>query len=159
MLALRFLLSEGEGASESNVGLYLGIFLLVFALMVLIGWWAKNSGQLKQEEEPAHGHDDHGHDAHAGNDHGHGHAAAADDLTELEGIGAKVSKLLNGNGIYTFAQLAQADPAKLRKVLDASGYKYMEPAGWIDQAKLAAAGDTDGLKKLQESLKGGRKAK
>jgi hypothetical protein len=33
----------------------------------------------------------------------------------------------------------------------------MDPAGWIEQADLAAKGDTEGLKKLQDSLKGGRK--
>jgi hypothetical protein len=34
----------------------------------------------------------------------------------------------------------------------------MDPEGWIEQAKLAARGDMEGLNKLQEELKGGRKA-
>jgi hypothetical protein len=34
----------------------------------------------------------------------------------------------------------------------------MDSAGWIDQAALAAKGDMAGLKKMQEEMKGGRRA-
>jgi predicted flap endonuclease-1-like 5' DNA nuclease len=58
----------------------------------------------------------------------------------------------------SFADLASADAAKVQETLNASGMQYMNPEGWIEQAKLAAAGDTEGLAKLQDELKGGRKA-
>lgn len=80
-----------------------------------------------------------------------------DRLTTLEGIGPKVEKILHELGITTFAGLANVDVAKLKDALAVAGYKYMDPTGWIEQAELAARGDTEGLKKLQATLKGGRK--
>lgn len=156
MFAIRLL---EAGAEESGLGWLVWVALAVFLLMVFLGWLVWSKGWLKQEEEVAH-------DSHSHAEHDHGHAqheshaapAAADDLVSLEGIGPKVAKLLEANGITTFAALAAADLGHLREILDGAGYKYMEPAGWVDQAKLAAAGDAEGLKKLQESLKGGRRA-
>jgi predicted flap endonuclease-1-like 5' DNA nuclease len=154
MLAVYIL---AEGAGDTGRSWLVWVALVVFFLMVLLGWLAWSKGWLKQDEEesaPAHGH---------GHDDAHGHAAEAhpsqaDDLTSIEGIGPKVAKLLAGIGITTFASLAEADLDKLREVLDESGYKYMEPSGWVEQAKLAAAGDSQGLQKLQDELKGGRRA-
>jgi len=155
-----------EGGSEGGIGWMLWVALAVFAVMVFLGWWVSSKGWLKQEEEvvpEAHGHDGHEQAAHEAEPvHAEPAAAVAapaapDNLTELEGIGPKVAQLLNGLGITTFKGLAEADLGKLREALDAAGYKYMEPAGWVEQAALVAAGDTEGLKKLQESLKGGRK--
>ncbi len=169
MLAIRAL---AAGAEEPGLGWLVWVLLLVFVLMVFLGWLVWSKGWLKQEEEVVH--DDH---AHAEHDHGHAHASESepqpvhpapepeplpvqppvpDDLTTLEGIGPKVSKLLAGAGITTFASLAQADLGQLRELLDGAGYRYMEPAGWVAQAKLAAAGDAEGLQKLQDELKGGR---
>ncbi len=146
-----------EGTEEPGIGWLVWVALAIFFIMVFLGWLAASKGWLKKEEEPAHGgHDEHGHDAHA-EEHAHA-VAVADDLTVLEGIGPKVAKLLEGIGITTFAGLASADLGKLRETLDAAGYKYMEPAGWVEQAALAAKGDKEGLQKLQDSLKGGRKA-
>lgn len=150
MLAVHIL---AEGATDTGMGWLVWVVLIVFLLMVLLGWLAWSKGWLKQHEEesaPAHGH---------GHDDAHGHAAEAhDDLTSIEGIGPKVAQLLGGIGITTFASLAQADLGKLRETLDEAGYKYMEPAGWVEQARLAAAGDSEGLQKLQDELKGGRRA-
>ncbi len=162
-----------EGGSEAGIGWMVWVALIIFLVMVILGWWVSSKGWLKQEEElvpEAHGHEEHGHESHAPATHEaeHAHTEPApvaavaaplipDDLTELEGIGPKVAKLLNGLGITTFKGLAEADLGKLREALDAAGYKYMEPAGWVEQAALAAAGDAEGLKKLQETLKGGRK--
>lgn len=172
-----------EGGSEGGMGWLVWVALLVFFLMVALGWWVSQKGWLKPEEEPAqdaHGHDSHGHEP-AAHQETHAEAPAPesasavpapepepqaqpaapsqpDDLTIIEGIGPKVARLLEGIGITTFQQLAEADLARLREALDGAGYKYMEPAGWVEQAALAAKGDWDGLKKLQETLKGGRKA-
>ncbi len=151
-----------EGGGESGIGWMVWVALAVFLVMVFLGWWVSKKGWLKQEEEPVH--DAHGHEEYAAHGDEPIHAEPApvatskpDDLTIIEGIGPKVSKLLAGIGITTFAQLAEADLGKLREALDGAGYKYMEPAGWVEQAALAARGDTDGLQKLQETLKGGRK--
>jgi predicted flap endonuclease-1-like 5' DNA nuclease len=130
-------------------------FLIVFVVLVLVGWLATQKGWIKKEEEPAgdaHGHDEHGHE--------HDHAespATPDDLTKIEGIGPKVAKLLSETGIETYAALAAADKDKVQALLNENGLQYMNPEGWIEQAKLAAEGDIEGLKKLQDSLKGGRK--
>jgi|GEM_PF-3479437 len=80
-----------------------------------------------------------------------------DDLKVIEGIGPKVARLLNEAGIFTFAQLAEADPVHLKQILEAAKLQMMDPASWPDQARLAAAGDWEALKQMQESLKGGRR--
>ena len=82
----------------------------------------------------------------------------ADDLTILEGIGPKVAQILTEAGYASFADLAKADHVEVDKILDANKLQMLDSAGWIDQAKLAAAGDMEGLAKLQDELKGGRKA-
>lgn len=135
------------------MGWLIWVVLIVFFLMVLLGWLVWSKGWLKQEEEIAPEHDEL--DVH---DPVEVHTVQADDLTSIEGIGPKVAKLLAGIGITSFASLAAADLGKLRETLDEAGYKYMEPSGWVAQARLAAAGDSLGLQKLQEELKGGRRA-
>jgi predicted flap endonuclease-1-like 5' DNA nuclease len=166
MFALRLF---AAGAEETNLGWLVWVVLAIFAVMVFLGWLVASKGWLKQEEETVSHDAGHGeqHDAHAHAEHGHDHApaepavpahpATPDNLISLEGIGPKVAKLLETNGITTFAALAATDLGKLREILDEAGYKYMEPSGWVDQAKLAAAGDAEGLAKLQETLKGGRR--
>ncbi len=84
--------------------------------------------------------------------------ATPDALNKLEGIGPKVESVLNAAGIETYAQLANADLENLREVLAAAKLQMMDPSGWIEQAELAAKGDTDALEKLQDELKGGRRA-
>jgi predicted flap endonuclease-1-like 5' DNA nuclease len=156
MLAMRLL---EEGGESGGIGWMVWVVLLVFLVMVFLGWWVWKNGKLKQEEAPKH--EDHAHEEHAHAEPAVQSVAAPakpDDLTELEGIGPKVAKLLEGVGITTFKQLAEADLAKLRETLDGAGYKYMEPAGWVEQAALAAKGDKEGLAKLQSELKGGRRA-
>lgn len=81
----------------------------------------------------------------------------ADDLTLIEGIGPKISKLLNQADIHTFKQLSERDADGLAVVLASAGIFMTDPSTWPEQAELAAAARWDDLKKLQESLKGGRK--
>jgi hypothetical protein len=119
--------------------------LAFFLLMIIIGWLTSRRGAEQAEVT---------HDPRV-----HSLSIQADDLTVLEGIGPKVAKVLNEAGIRTFADLAEANPADVQKALDAAGLQMMNPEGWIEQAKLAAKGDMDALKKLQDELKGGRKAK
>jgi LPXTG-motif cell wall-anchored protein len=80
-----------------------------------------------------------------------------DDLTRIEGIGPKVSQVLNQAGFSTFEALANANPSEVQEVLNAAGLQMMNPEGWIEQARLAAAGDWAALEKLQGDLKGGRR--
>jgi predicted flap endonuclease-1-like 5' DNA nuclease len=145
MFAIRLL---EEGTTQSNVTWLLWVALGFFAVIVVVGWLV--SRNKKQEAEPVHEHHEEHHEEHA--------AHVADDLTVLEGIGPKVAKVLNEAGITTFAALAKADPAKVQEVLKAAGLQMMNPTGWIEQAELAAKGDMEGLKKLQDELKGGRRA-
>ncbi len=84
----------------------------------------------------------------------------ADDLKKIEGIGPKISELLQNGGIKTFAQLADAEVGKLKEILEAAGsrYKMHDPTTWPQQSALAAAGKWDELKVLQDELQGGKKA-
>jgi len=81
-----------------------------------------------------------------------------DDLKIIEGIGPKISDVLQKAGITTFAQLARAEVSHLEQILNDAGVTGLaNPATWPEQATLAAAGDMEALQKLQDSLKGGRR--
>lgn len=139
-----YLLSE-EGPNTSLTWLLL-VALAFFFLMVVVGWWvSRNKGEQAEAQVEAHAEPQ--------------AEKSADDLTKLEGVGPKVAKILAEAGITTFADLAEADAAEVDKVLDANRLQMLDSAGWIEQAKLAAAGDMEGLAKLQDELKGGRRAK
>jgi predicted flap endonuclease-1-like 5' DNA nuclease len=141
-----------EGGANGEISWLVWIVLIVFLLMVFLGWLASSKGWLKSEAEPEP--DSHGHKEIAQAVKG---PSVLDDLSKLEGIGPKVVQVLSGINISTFEDLAKADYDKVKTALDAAGYKYMDPAGWIEQAALASKGDIEGLQKLQEALKGGRK--
>lgn len=87
-------------------------------------------------------------------------SAKGDDLTTIEGIGPKIAELMHGAKIKSFADLAAADVEALKGILQDAGGAYAahDPTTWPQQAKLAAAGKFDELKKLQDSLDGGRPA-
>lgn len=82
----------------------------------------------------------------------------ADDLKRIEGIGPKISGVLQAVGIQTYTQLAEIDADTLSRILREAGLRLAFPATWPEQAALAAAGDWEGLKSLQGELKGGRRA-
>jgi predicted flap endonuclease-1-like 5' DNA nuclease len=87
--------------------------------------------------------------------------ATPDDLTRIEGIGPKISSVLQAAGISTYAQLAASDPDELRQILEESDPRLLRisnPDTWPEQASFAAAGDWDGLKELTSGLKAGRRA-
>lgn len=83
--------------------------------------------------------------------------AEPDDLKRIEGIGPKISGLLQDAGISSFAQLAETSAERLNQLLDDANIHIADPTTWPDQAKLAAAEKWDELEQLQESLKGGRR--
>ncbi len=80
------------------------------------------------------------------------------DLKRVEGIGPKISSILQENGILTFEQLAATDADHVRQILmDAGLRRLADPTTWPEQAGLAAAGKWDELEKLQDELQGGRR--
>ena len=82
-----------------------------------------------------------------------------DDLKRIEGIGPKISSVLQDAGITTYGQLAATDVARLKQILsDANIGKLSDPTTWPEQSGLAAAGKWDELETLQDELKGGRRA-
>jgi predicted flap endonuclease-1-like 5' DNA nuclease len=138
-----------ESGANTSLSWLLWIALAFFVLMVFVGWLtSRNKGSMPEVA----------HEAQEGQVAPVAESKSADDLTTLEGIGPKVAKVLNSIGVMSFADLAGADAAKVQETLNASGMQYMNPEGWIEQAKLAAKGDTEGLAKLQDELKGGRRA-
>lgn len=82
-----------------------------------------------------------------------------DDLKRIEGIGPKISDVLQKAGIMTFSQLSGTDVARLKQILsEAKIGKLSDPTTWPEQSGLAAAGKWDELETLQDELKGGRRA-
>jgi hypothetical protein len=82
--------------------------------------------------------------------------AAPDDLTLIEGVGPKLSSILQDAGITTFAQLAEYTPQHIQTILRAAGHRLADPTSWPEQARLLAAGDQAGFQALTSRLKGGR---
>ncbi len=82
---------------------------------------------------------------------------AKDDLALIEGIGPKIAEALNHAGVFTFKQLAATPVETLHHVLDEAKFPG-DPGTWAEQAKLAADGKMEELQKLQDELKGGRRA-
>ena len=82
---------------------------------------------------------------------------AKDNLSLVEGIGAKVTQTLHDAGIHTFTQLAKTDVETLKEILKAAKNYLANPATWAEQAQLIVDNKIDELKTLQNSLKGGRR--
>lgn len=73
-------------------------------------------------------------------------AAAPDDLTQLNGIGPRISSILSDGGVTTYAQLEHTDPSELRKIIAQGG--ALPPSSldtWPTQASYAVRGDWQGL--------------
>jgi predicted flap endonuclease-1-like 5' DNA nuclease len=76
---------------------------------------------------------------------------AADDLTQLVGIGPKSARALTAAGMGTYASLAEANEQQVRKaLLEASMLPPADVATWPSQAAYAAKGDWQGLTKYNE---------
>jgi predicted flap endonuclease-1-like 5' DNA nuclease len=85
-------------------------------------------------------------------------AVVPDNLEIIEGIGPVIARILNEAGIKTFVQLAATPVSKITDIVKAAGLRLFDATTWPEQAKLAAEGKMDELKKLQDSLKAGRRA-
>lgn len=135
------LLQETEPNAELGWLLYLVLFF--FLLIVIVGWLVSRRNASRPEV--------------MGEAQVHSQTDRPDDLRRIEGIGPKVEKLLNDEGIRSFEALSRANAAELQEKLDRAGLQMMDPEGWIEQAKLAARGEWEELKKLQDELQGGRR--
>ncbi len=80
-----------------------------------------------------------------------------DDLTLVEGIGPKMSSVLDEAGITTFHQLASSEPEMLKQLLRDHGLQFADPTTWPEQAALAAVGAWGALEELQQELSRGRR--
>ena len=72
--------------------------------------------------------------------------APADDLTQLTGIGPRISSILAEGGVTTYAELEHTDPSDLRKIIAQGG--ALPPSSldtWPTQASYATRGDWQGL--------------
>jgi predicted flap endonuclease-1-like 5' DNA nuclease len=142
----------------------LGLILLV-ALALILNARATSTMEIK----PRHDLDGHGQEtdesAHGGGPQ-HNYpdtvvhpmdaaGSSADDLTLIEGIGPKITEILNQSGITTFEQLANTDPQQVETILLNAGLSLSNPKTWSEQARLAAMGDWDQFNQLKNELRGG----
>ena len=130
--------------TDQGSNAWIWYLLLVLITLLLIIWWINRRQAMSQDQPP---------DAAVQVQR----EASPDDLKRIEGIGPKVSRVLNEAGITTFEALARANLADVQKILNDAGLQMMNPEGWIDQARLATKGDWEGVERLQNELKGGRK--
>lgn len=125
------------------------VILILAILMVIVIWALARNAKATETPHVEHAHAERASEPIPG--------AIPDDLKLIEGIGPKISSLLNAAGIMTFAQLANTPVADLQAILDKAGLRLGDPATWPEQAALAAKGDLAGLQTLQDELKGGRR--
>lgn len=88
---------------------------------------------------------------------GHSKKLDPNDLTVVEGIGPKISSILNQGGISTWHDLAATDPSEIQDLLHQAGpqYNIHQPHTWPQQAALLKNGQWDEFNKLTAQLKGG----
>lgn len=68
---------------------------------------------------------------------------AVDDLKRIGGVGPKLEKVLNGLGVWTFAQIAAWSPEEVAWVDDYLAFKgRIERDEWLEQAARFAAAET-----------------
>jgi predicted flap endonuclease-1-like 5' DNA nuclease len=82
--------------------------------------------------------------------------AMPDDLTDIEGIGPKISSVLQAAGITTFSQLAAADVHQLKQLMQSANLRLADPTSWPQQAAHLAAGESDKFEELKSRLHGGK---
>ena len=101
------------------------------------GDWQGLMKYNKRTSEPSH---------HAGGKKSGAAKAAADDLTQLHGIGPRISMILADGGVTTYAELEHTEPSELRKIIAQGG--ALPPSSldtWPTQASYAVRGDWSGL--------------
>jgi predicted flap endonuclease-1-like 5' DNA nuclease len=81
-----------------------------------------------------------------------------DDLKIVEGIGPKIEKLFNNEGIRTWKALSETSVEKCQQILDNAGenYRIHNPSTWPKQSEMAYLGKWNELKEWQDKLTGGK---
>lgn len=70
---------------------------------------------------------------------------ASDRLEKIKGIGSVFASRLNQAGIFTFEQIAEADPVWLEKVVNAKDWQDVTAEEWVEEAaKIVAKKQGDG---------------
>lgn len=123
--------------------------LLIFLVMSLIAWLAMLWNKTKTEDSLVTYHLDKPLQEH---DEEH-----VDDLKVIEGIGPKISSVLQEAGISAYNELANTSVSRLEKILEDADIRLGDPTTWPEQAKFAAAGEWDSLETLQDELKAGKR--
>jgi predicted flap endonuclease-1-like 5' DNA nuclease len=80
------------------------------------------------------------------------------DLTIIEGVGAKIAELFQKAGFETWKDLSETTVEKCQQILDAEGeqFKVHKPTSWALQAEMAYTGKWEELKKWQDDMLGGK---
>jgi predicted flap endonuclease-1-like 5' DNA nuclease len=176
LIAATVLLAEGT----EPVGVPGWIPVVIGVILLLLFWWGLTRNSIPQGEMQST--DDHHEDEQASQEPHGGHSeeiaetavpvlskavtipldtppATPDDLKKIEGIGPKIEGILHDAGVLTFAQLAAATVSSLEKIVrEDAGIRIAFPDTWPEQAALAASDSWAALEKLQDELKGGRRA-
>ncbi len=151
---MKTLIAQASSASET-----VWLIIIVIVIVLIVAWLlAKNdtsdgaasysAAEAPAEEMPAE----------APIEAASSSPTVPDDLKRIEGIGPKLSGVLQEAGVTTFAALAAKSPDELQVILNTAGVaRISDPATWPEQAALAAEGKHDELAALQDALKGGRR--
>lgn len=80
-----------------------------------------------------------------------------DDLKKLWGVGPKIERVLNDNGIYLFSQVASVPAERITEILREAGSRFRMSSdklheSWPKQARLAERGEWDEMKRLTDKL-------
>jgi predicted flap endonuclease-1-like 5' DNA nuclease len=145
---------------QQSFGIYGWVWIIIFLVALIIVWWlltreAKES-EARAEELEVHEEVIEEVEPEPEILISEEEAPIPDDLKLIEGIGPKISSLLQEAGITTFVQLANTDISTIDEIIDTAGITMADPSSWPKQAKLAADGEWDALEKFQDELKGGR---
>jgi predicted flap endonuclease-1-like 5' DNA nuclease len=131
---VRHALHAADMAPPANVGTW-----PMQASYAAKGDWQGLMKYNKKSSEPSHG-------AASKSKAPKAKAAPPDDLTQLNGIGPRISSILSDGGVTTYAELEHTDPSDLRKIIAQGG--ALPPSSldtWPTQASYAVRGDWQGL--------------
>jgi large subunit ribosomal protein L21 len=141
---------------QQSFGIYGWVWIIIFLVALIIVWWLltreTKESEARAEELEFHEEVEPEPEILISEEE----APIPDDLKLIEGIGPKISSLLQEAGITTFVQLANTDISTIDEIIDTAGITMADPSSWPKQAKLAADGEWDALEKFQDELKGGR---
>ena len=77
-------------------------------------------------------------------------AAPPDDLTQLSGIGPRISSILSDGGVTTYAELEHTDPSDLRKIIARAARCRLQPRLVADPGVVRGARRLAGPRELQQ---------